>query len=233
MDEKELHLFLASLKKSPGKKGVFNPWYDLDRSNDESAEAPEIRRRQLVRYMEERRRSAKFVLVGEAAGYQGAKFSGIPMTSERILLGGKRQEGILPEHVFRGVEPRRTSRESLKPEGFSEPTATIVWHQLVRSGLSARQFVLWNAFPWHPYDPKAGLLSNRTPGADELEAGHEALTRILGILNRGGKVIALGEKAFEALGNLGVEARKVRHPAQGGARKFREEFMRTISRWIG
>jgi hypothetical protein len=224
MDEKKLLRFLASLKESPKQKGVFNPWYDVDRSNDASREGPQIRRSQLFRYLKERLRSTKYLLVGEASGYQGAKFSGIAMTSERILLGGKRELEVLPEHVFKGIEPRRTSRENLRKQGFSEPTATIVWDQIVRSGSSPYQFVLWNAFPWHPYDSNAGLLSNRTPTSDELEAGQEALEEMLDILNRKGKIIALGGKAFEALEKLGVETRKVRHPAQGGARRFREEF---------
>jgi len=224
MDEKRVHLFAACLKRSPSREGVFNPWYDVDASNDKSSEAPEIRRSQLLRYLKERLPSVRFLLVGEAAGYQGAKFSGIPMTSERILLGGKRAQGIFPEHVFSGSAPKRTSREGLRKAGFSEPTATIVWDQIVRSGVSPYEFVLWNAFPWHPYNPKAGLLSNRTPSGEELEAGHEALTRIGEILAGKGRIIALGEKSFEALGKLGFESRKVRHPAQGGAARFREEF---------
>lgn len=72
--------------------------------------------------------------------------------------------------------------------------------------------------------PKAGLFWNRTPTVLELETGHEALTRIQEILDRDGRIIALREKAFKTLGKPGLESRKVRHPAQGGARKFREEF---------
>ena len=228
MDEKALHRFVTSLKESPQQNGIFNPWYGVDESNDSSRKAPQIRRRQLIQYLEERRGSAKFLLVGEAAGYQGAKFSGIPMTSERILLGAKKEQGLLPEHVFKGLGARRTSRESLKQQGFSEPTATLVWDQIAKSGRSPYQFVLWNAFPWHPYDPRAGLLSNRTPTASELDTGREVLGRMLKILHRGGRIIALGEKAFQGLGKLGVDAYKVRHPAQGGAGKFREEFRKVL-----
>ena len=44
-------------------------------------EAPAIRREQLRRYLDERIGHARLLLVAEAAGYQGAKFSGIAMTS--------------------------------------------------------------------------------------------------------------------------------------------------------
>jgi hypothetical protein len=224
MDKKKLSSLMTSLKGSPQGKGVFNPWWELDQANDATSGAPEIRRRQLLQYMEERLGSATFLLVGEAIGYQGGKFSGIAMTSERILLGGKKAQGISPDHVFTGLEAKRTSKESLKRKGFSEPTATIVWDQILKSGLSPYRFVLWNAFPWHPYDPEIGPLSNRTPNPREFEAGYGVLTRLIHTMIGKREILALGEKASEALRKVGIEAKKVRHPAQGGARRFREEF---------
>jgi len=47
----------------------------------------EVRRRRLVAYLEARA-GAELLLVGEAAGYRGARVSGIPFTSERQLTGG-------------------------------------------------------------------------------------------------------------------------------------------------
>jgi hypothetical protein len=44
------------------------------------------RRRRLREYLEERAR-VRLLLVGEAAGYRGARVSGIPFTSERQLSG--------------------------------------------------------------------------------------------------------------------------------------------------
>ena len=46
----------------------------------------EHRRRRLETYLEERD-EARLLLVGEAAGYRGARVSGIPFTSERQLTG--------------------------------------------------------------------------------------------------------------------------------------------------
>src|SRR5512132_2413979 len=46
----------------------------------------ELRRQRLVRYLE-RREGARYLLVGEAAGYRGARVSGLPFTSERQVSG--------------------------------------------------------------------------------------------------------------------------------------------------
>jgi len=45
-----------------------------------------LRRRRLLGYLE-RHGGARLLLVGEAAGYRGARISGIPFTSERQLTG--------------------------------------------------------------------------------------------------------------------------------------------------
>lgn len=74
--------FIKSLKSSPKKSGIFNPWWESDKDHDISNNAPEIRRRQLYHYLCERVKHAKYLLIGEAIGYQGGHFTGIPMTSE-------------------------------------------------------------------------------------------------------------------------------------------------------
>jgi hypothetical protein len=79
-----------------------------------------LRRRRLIDYLCTRA-EARVLLVGEAAGYRGARVSGIPFTSERQLSGA----------------------------GPAEATATIVHRVLAGHGLE-EDVLLWNVVPTHP-----------------------------------------------------------------------------------
>jgi hypothetical protein len=193
----------------------------VDLENDIGRNAPVIRRRHLDAYLRERLGNVKVVVIGEALGYRGGHFSGIPMTSERILLGKKENVGIESQHVFSSIKARRTSKPEQCPDGFSEPTATIVWSSLLRLGVKPAEFVLWNAFPWHSFDPRRGLLSNRMPTKSEQSAGLPVLRAFL-VLFPCPTIIALGNVAAAQLKELDIECRPVRHPASGGARLFRQ-----------
>jgi len=80
MSCKEIDDFLRLLKESPSG-AVFNPWWQVDEQNDIGRNAPEIRRKQLRAYLRKRLRKANVAIIGEALGYRGGHFSGIPMTS--------------------------------------------------------------------------------------------------------------------------------------------------------
>ena len=214
--------FIQSLKKTP--PGLFNPWYHRDKKHDLMPEAPDIRRRQLQTYLEERQQSAKYLFIAEALGYQGGHFTGIAMTSERILLGHQEKKyDVKPNHVFKSEKPARTSRPEVNKKGMSEPTATIMWGALIELGIDPYDVVLWNAVPWHPYNTIKGLLSNRTPLTGEMEAGLKHLETFLGIFSDA-EVIAVGRKCEQSLTDLGVNHVGVRHPANGGAPKFRRQI---------
>jgi uracil-DNA glycosylase len=78
------------------------------------------RRERLLAYLYARE-DAPLLLVGEAAGYRGARVSGIPFTSERQLIGA----------------------------GPAEASATIVHRVLAELGLE-ESVLLWNVVPTHP-----------------------------------------------------------------------------------
>jgi len=230
MSSKVVDDFLRLLQESP-PRGVFNPWWEVDKQNDIRRNAPEIRREQLRAYLGERVGKAQLAVIGEALGYRGGHFSGIPMTSERILLGKKEDAGVEPREVFSGVTPCRTSKPQKCPDGFSEPTATIVWSTLLRLGLFPKQFVLWNAFPWHSFDPRRGMLSNRTPAKSERSAALPVLEAFLELFPCS-HVAALGKVAASQLEDLNIEAHYVRHPASGGAKLFRQQIARVVNKVI-
>ena len=218
--------FVRLLKESPSG-AVFNPWWQVDKENDISPRALGIRRKQLRAYLRNRMRKAPLAIIGEALGYRGGHFSGIPMTSERLLLG--RKTGIAPERILLGITPQRTSKPQKCPDGFSEPTATIVWSTLLRLELSPQEFVLWNAFPWHSFDPHRGMLSNRTPTSSEQSAGIPVLKAFLDLFPCH-EVAALGRIAAAHLKDLGVSAYSVRHPASGGAKLFRQQIAKIVDK---
>ncbi len=219
----KLQPLFKELEKTP-EGPFFNPWFDRDEEHDSTPEAPEIRRRQLRAYLAERLNSAKYLFIAEALGYQGGHFTGIAMTSERILLGHhKPVHGIPADGAFTTIKPQRTSKPEVNKKGMSEPTATIMWKALYNLEIDPYKTVLWNALSWHPYNPDQGLLSNRTPTDSELEAGFPSLRTFLDLFP-GRKIIAVGRKCEQVLDEFGSSYIPVRHPANGGAPKFRSQL---------
>ena len=205
-----LSRFLGTLQQDT-PPGVFNPWCEYDQTTDVSRAAPRDRIDRLVAHLTSKPR---YILIGEAAGYQGCKVSGIPFTSERLL-----NEGSIPR-IACGT--RLTSRE--RP--WSEPSATVVWGTLHRLAI-AEHTVLWNAFPWHPH--KSGEPhSNRTPTPAERAAGVPVLRAFLELFPRA-QVFAVGRNAEAALLELDIAATALRHPSMGGATRFRDQLGRAVS----
>ena len=100
----------------------------------------------------EAKSDAPVVLVGEAAGYRGARVSGIPFTSERQLTGA----------------------------GPAEATATVVHRVLAELGLEDH-VLLWNVVPTHPGTatsnrrPTTGEVEASLPFLEELVAGRRSI----------------------------------------------------------
>jgi uracil-DNA glycosylase len=207
-----LSAFLRSLQqKVPA--GVFNPWTDIDPATDRATNAPMDR---LARLRAHLATEASFVLLGEAAGYQGCKVSGIPFTSERLLL-----EGTIPR--ISAPPARLTSRT--RP--WSEPSATTVWKTLHELGIASHT-VLWNAYPWHPHKPGT-LHSNRTPSRAERQSGVSVVQGLLRLFPEA-QVFAVGRNAESSLAELGITATALRHPSMGGAAMFSKQLQDAVRR---
>jgi uracil-DNA glycosylase len=183
---------------------LFNP-FRTRCVHDLEAQAPDGRRARLGAHLD---CDAQLVLVGEAVGYQGGRYSGIAFTSERLLAQGS---------VPRIAPVGRLTRRALP---FSEPSATIVWRELTRLGLESRT-VLWNALPLHPHRPQLPW-SNRTPTRPEFALGRAAI-ELLAQSFPAAVFVAVGRHAQVLLGEvLGRPVPGVRHPAYGGATAFAE-----------
>ena len=188
---------------------VFNPWLQCDPLDLRESTAPAILgpAGRLARLKAHFAISPALVLIGEAAGYQGCHFSGIPFTNEKLLT-----EGRIPRIA---AATRLTSRS--RP--WCEPSATIVWGALRALGLAERT-ILWNAFAWHPFKPGCSY-SNRTPTRAELESGREVLDGVLAAF-RCAAFVAVGKVAEHALRQMGRKVHAtLRHPSMGGAQEFR------------
>jgi uracil-DNA glycosylase len=107
----------------------------------------ELRRERLAGYLE-RRKSARYLLVGEAAGYRGARVSGLPFTSER----------------------------QFSASGPAEATATIVHCVLAELELE-EDVLLWNVVPTHPHRP-GDPSSNRRPTRAEVRVAMPFLEQL-------------------------------------------------------
>jgi len=165
--------------------------------------APEVRVRNLLLYLQ-CFDSPRVILVGEAAGYAGCRFSGIPFTSEAQLTCLP----ALPWTAGLGLQP-----SSARAVPWDEMSARIVWRTLGER----RDCLLWNAFPWHACDPEAPL-TNCTPGG-EVQAGLPVLRSLLALFPSA-QPVAVGRVAQRALARLGIAAPYIRHPSHGGARAF-------------
>jgi uracil-DNA glycosylase len=119
-------------------------------THNQYARSP-LRRDRLRAYLE-RRASAPVILVGEAAGYRGARISGVPFTSERQLTGA----------------------------GTAEASATIV-HRVLRELGVEDVVLLWNVVPTHPGTPTSNRrpttaeIRDARPFLDELLRGRRAV----------------------------------------------------------
>ena len=129
----------------------------------------ELRRGRLARYLASRA-AAPIVLVGEAAGYRGARVSGIPFTSERQLTGA----------------------------GPAEATATIVQRVLRELGIEA-DVLLWNVVPTHPHRPGEPA-SNRRPTTAEIAAARPFLRALAASGPSDRLLLAVGRLAQRELG---------------------------------
>jgi len=181
-----------------------------DRAHNQYRNA--IRRDNLRLYLEQIGRP-RMILVGEAPSYRGGRLTGIAFTSEQIMLSGVDGRFLGEERGFR--------KATQGPKRSTEASATMVWATIKDMDPLP---LLWNAFPFHPFD-RGNPFSNRLPTAAELLCGAPILETLLELFPIA-CVVAVGNLAERSLTRLGIAHTKVRHPSQGGKRKFVEGVLR-------
>ena len=158
-------------------------------------------------------KNPKYLIVGEAPGYNGCRWSGIPFTSEAILIN----------NPF--FNKNYKVRDITKPQ--KESSATIVWKCLDELKIYP---LMWNAFPFHPYcNNKTN--SNRTPNSQELEFGSEILKDLISIFRIDNEnIFAIGKKAERILSSYDSfdSVKYIRHPSNGG----KNDFIEGMHKWI-
>ena len=202
---KEIIQLLKKLKEYQSNNSVFNQYSNKD-------PAGHIRLNNLKLYLSSIR--PRLILIGEAAGYHGCRWSGIPFTSEHTML--KTEISIFKEN--NGF--KQSSEGKLK----KEISATIVWNTIKNFSPLP---LLWNIFPFHPHKhgkPKA----NRTPTSNEVEACKVFLEEIISIYPKA-KIVAVGKVAQKNMESSGINSEEVRHPSFGGKELFREKILKLIN----
>jgi hypothetical protein len=192
--------FQEQLFPLPSTGMLLNP-YSFYHPDSDQPEGPAIRQSNLLNYLGHFHSNPQIMIVGEAPGPWGCRFSGIPFTSERQLANGE-----LP---FSG----KTS-STLEPPA-SERSASIFWDALKPHH---RRFFVWNSIPLLPHKPGEPT-KLRAPKKSEIAAYQHILQTII-LLLQPEVTLAVGRRAEQALALLGQPCRYLRHPSHGGKSGF-------------
>ncbi len=192
----------------PSTDIVFNQYRDYNDQVD-LPNAATIRRMNLRNYLSTAIETVSILVVGEAAGPWGCRFSGIPFTGERQLL-----DPSFPFHGERSSKDNPDLSTKITPP-FISMSSKIFWRVMLPY---YDRFLIWDAFPLHSHKPQ-DILTVRNPTKKEISQFGEAL-QLIKVYIKPKKIVAVGMKASEELDSLGEDSTYVRHPARGGKIKF-------------
>jgi uracil-DNA glycosylase len=192
--------FQQHLFPLPSSEVLLNPYSYAHPDTDQTGAAVS-RQTNLLNYLSHFQEKPRILIVGEAPGPWGCRFSGVPFTSERQLANGE-----LP---FPG---RPTS--TLNPPA-AERSATIFWETLK---LHHDQFLVWNSLPLLPHAPNDPTRL-RPPKKSELIEYQHILETVISLLQPE-VLLAVGRRAQQALKLLNRPCQYLRHPSHGGKSEF-------------
>ncbi|MBN1459268.1 MAG: uracil-DNA glycosylase [Armatimonadetes bacterium] len=187
---------------------LFNQYQDAD-LRTERPDGPAVRQANLRSYLASYHDMPVVLVVGEAAGPWGMRWSGVPFTSERQLA-----EKTVP---FQGEvsslqKPAvRLGRKSPHSSG----SATIFW-RVMKQWFPA--FLAVDVVPFFPHT-KGDVLKKDTPSDSEIRQFLPILEQTSTLLQPA-TIVAVGRRASEALSNLGMDHEAVHHTAHDAKKEF-------------
>jgi uracil-DNA glycosylase len=204
MTDASIAAFLAMLETVEAPPNSIAPW-------SAESDVSGVRRRNLALYLHDlKRRRTRTMLLAEAAARLTSQSTGVPFTSEHILVHGVASLDMFGEE--RGY--RRPSQEARLRRS---PSATIVWETLARFDFLP---LLWSAFPFQPHPPgNPGMI--RTPTTAEIAYGRPIWQQLVEVMEIE-EIVAVGNIAHRSLASAGIDAPRIRHPSQGGKADFVE-----------
>jgi hypothetical protein len=184
-------------------ENAFNPYVDLC-SEFDKPNAPELRRSNLERVFHAALDTrVDTIWIARDLGYRGGRRTGLALTDEAHLEAHA--------SLYRIDSLARSTNGPV----VAERTAKVIWDMLFRIG---QPVFLWNVFPLHPHEADSPLTNRCHTRAERLACRHIMLSLIQ--LLRPNSVLTIGRDAEQALADLGVGAKCVRHPSYGGQSEF-------------
>lgn len=209
--------FENKLFSVPTTGGLFNQYNKQVNPKVDLPNAHEIRKQNLKNYLESFSEKPSILVVGEAAGPWGCRFSGVPFTGEKQLC-----ENTLPFSGCRSSIEKPLINVKKKPP-YTSQSAKTFWEVMMPHHT---EFFVWDCVPFHPHNPDDPL-SVRNPTKVEVSSCIELLGQINEII-KPKNILAIGRKAEIALKQIDVYPVPVyvRHPSHGGANQFTTEVKR-------
>jgi hypothetical protein len=196
------HLCEKELFQFPSTDTMFNLYSEIDRKVD-LPDGAEIRKNNLLNYLKSFTVKPGILVVAEAPGPWGTRFSGVPLTSEKQLAN---KELPFPGRISSRNHPLIKTR--ILPPYWSN-TSNKFWGVMLPFYQS---FFAWNCVPLHPHEANL-ILSIRNPKRDEVKYYSQFLQKIIDIL-KPKTILAIGKKAELSLEFIKIHNSYIPHPSR-------------------
>lgn len=181
--------------------------------------AHDVRKENLRVYFESFKEKPEILILAEAPGPWGCRFSGVPLTSERQLsfqkISKKSKDRNFPFPGKISSSPDRDPTLNYKRHRtpYASKTSAIFWNIMVRHH---QKFLAWNTLPFHPHN-YLNILSFRSPPGDpEIEYYSNLFLKNVVTIFKPRYFLPLGKTARKALSYLGINnsPQDIPHPSK-------------------